>query len=128
MVSERRGDETLGYISNSYINFRITSIITYFRIVQLLKKSPLDTTSIVKKLGVGYSTSCRFLNSLMFYGVIKIKLIGKNGRRVYELTSNWETAFLNIPNVKELLLSMLNVKEFQEILKSFKYCQEGSST
>jgi len=64
----------------------------------------------------------------MFYGVIKIKLIGKNGRRVYELTSNWETAFLNIPNVKELLLSMLNVKEFQEILKSFKYCQEGSST
>jgi predicted transcriptional regulator len=114
MVSGRRGNETPKYIlKNPYINLRITRIIAYFRIIALLKNNPLDTTSIVKALDAGYSTTCRYLNHLMAYGVIRIKQIGKNGRRIYELTPDWKINLFSIPNIHI-------IEEFQAFLDIVK--------
>jgi maltoporin len=110
---ERRRDETLNiYISSiPYISFQkqIARINAFFQIICLLKNGSLETSSIVKALPYKYSTTCRYLAELMFYSVIRIRGIAKNGQRIYELAPNWQTALLSIPGIQE----------FQSFLKHY---------
>jgi len=76
--------------------------VAYLRIVHLLKNGPLDTGCIVQVLPFKYSTTCRYLSSLMEYDVTKIKKTGKNGRRIYELAENWQRELISVPSVQDL--------------------------